>query len=112
MKKYSFIHENHKSPAFRFEYLLRAVFDNCGKGKDPWGYARQEFYSELVDLNIQGKRALSVGLTKLIYDNKENDKIDDLIKIENRIWIAEKQTDIVSIINESISWIEDYVNKE
>jgi hypothetical protein len=44
-----------------FEKLAKAVFDNCQKGDDPWGYTMQEKYNLFVPIpTLEGRRALSI----------------------------------------------------
>lgn len=100
------IFDGHTDPAFRFESLLRAIFDDCGKYGDPWGYAAQDVYNSFVpEPTLYGKRALSTGLTKLIYDNREHENIQTLIEHEDLIWSANTQEEIVKIIDDSIDWL-------
>lgn len=107
------IFEDHTHPAMRFESLLRAIFDNCGKYGDPWGYAAQDVYSNFVPSPKQkGQRALSTGLTKLIYDYKEHENIKTIIEIEESIWSAKTQEDIRKIIDDSIDWLNKNVIKK
>ncbi|WP_430974662.1 hypothetical protein [Sunxiuqinia rutila] len=100
------IHDENPDPGFRFESLLRAIFDNCNKYGDPWGYAAQDVYNSFVpNPTIKGKRALSTGLTKLIYDNKDNENIKIIIELEEQLWSATTQEEIIKIIDVSIDWI-------
>lgn len=102
------IFDNHPDPGFRFESLLRAIFDDCGKYGDPWGYAAQDVYNDFVpEPTLTGKRALSTGLCKLIYDNKEHPEIKRIIELEDSIWPAKTQEEIVTIIDSSIEWLKE-----
>ncbi|MEQ8684228.1 MAG: hypothetical protein RIF36_00415 [Imperialibacter sp.] len=90
-------------PAFRYEGLVRAAFDNCGKYGDPFKYAAQEVYDNFVgEITLRGRRALSTALIKLIVDNPENKAIDGLKSLENDVWEAKEQQDIIKIIDEAI----------
>jgi hypothetical protein len=104
------IFDNNPDPGFRFESLLRAIFDDCVKYGDPWGYAAQDVYNNFApEPNLLGKRALSTGLCKLIYDNKEHPQIEKIIVLEDSIWSANTQEEIVEIIDDSIDWLKEYL---
>lgn len=102
----NFLNENDPDPGFRFEGLLRTIFDNCNKYGDPWGYAAQDVYNNFdPEPKLILKRALSVGLCKLIYDNREKGRIEELIVLEEKIWMSKSQNEIIDIIDDSILWI-------
>ncbi|WCC43997.1 hypothetical protein PJW08_09280 [Tenacibaculum finnmarkense] len=42
------IHTDSHDPAFRYEGLARAAFDNCGKYGDPFKIAAQDVYNSFV----------------------------------------------------------------
>lgn len=91
-------------PAFRFEHLARFAFDNCLKYGDPLHYAAQEVYANFVpNIELKGKRILSTIITKLIFDNKNNNNCKDLIEIENSVWTATSQHDAIQIIDRTIA---------
>ncbi len=94
-------------PGFRFESLARIAFDNCLKSRDPWGYASQDVYNNFVSsFNLKGKRILATILTKLIYDFKDKSICNKLIIIEDSIWSASTQRDVVNIIESTIKVLE------
>lgn len=100
------IHDESQDPGFRFESLLRAIFDDCNKYGDPWEYAAQDVYNSFVpEPTLKGRRALSTGLTKLIYDYRDNENIQAIIDLEEQIWPSTTQNEIVKIIDDSIDWI-------
>jgi len=100
------IDNNNSDPGFKFENLLRTIFDNCNKSGDPWGYASQDVYNNFLHkTNLRGKRALSTALCKLIYDNRTKPNIKEVINIEEKIWKAKTQSEIIEIIDNSINWI-------
>jgi hypothetical protein len=92
-----------KEPAFRFEDLARAAFNNCKKQEDPFGIAAQEVYNSLAPKpTLRGKRALSKVLIKKIIDYPVNEQLDDLISLENDIWNIKNQNDVNKIIEDTI----------
>jgi len=98
------ISDDHYDPAFRFESLARETFGNCRKYGDPWNYAHQEFFSEFMDepTSILGKRALATILTQLVFQYKDTEICDPLKAIENSIFEANTQGDVIAIIDSTI----------
>lgn len=94
--------EDDPNPAMRYEGLARAVFNNCNKYGDPWGYAAQDRFTNFVPPNLTGKRALSTILIKLISDNPKHELTPKLIEIEESIWTTNEQLKIIQIIDETI----------
>lgn len=95
--------ENDSNPAMRYEGLARAVFNNCGKSGDPWGYAAQDRFTNFVPTpNLTGKRALSTILIKLICDYPNHELTSRLIQMEEKIWTVNDQGTIIAIIDEAI----------
>lgn len=93
-------------PAMRFESLVRHAFD-CSKMADPWGYAGQEVYNNFVPTpNLRGKRALSTTLIKLALDSKDALR-EGFIELEEAVWKAETQQEIITVIDKAIAIIED-----
>ena len=98
------IFEDDRDPAARFEGLLRKAFGNCEKWGDPWGYAAQDCYHNFVPTpNLRGKKALSVALCQLIIRNSDFEKKDEFIELEESIWSADTQEEIIEIIDKSIA---------
>ena len=94
------IHTDSHDPAFRYEGLLREAFQ-CGKAQDPFGNAKQEVFSNFVDtITLDGRRALSSAFIKLILDYPEYK--EDFIKLDNRVWVASSQSEIIDIIDMGI----------
>ncbi|CAL2093253.1 conserved hypothetical protein [Tenacibaculum sp. 190524A05c] len=97
------IHTDHNDPAFRYEGLARVAFDNCEKYGDPFGIAAQDVYNNFVpEPTLNGKKALSKVLSKIIIDNTESEHNDALIQLEESIWSSETQQQIITIIDTSI----------
>jgi len=99
--------ENSKDPATKYEGLVRAAFNNCNKYGDPWKCANQEFFNNFMPPNLNGKRALSRALCKLIFDNKDTENIGELIKLEDTVWVSKTQSDIITIIDRAIDWVKN-----
>lgn len=95
---------SHHDPAFRYEDLARFAFDNCTKYGDPWHYAAQEVYTQFTgEIDLKGKKILATILNKLIFDYKDNPICQDLLTIEETIWEAKTQEDVIKIINKTIA---------
>ncbi len=86
-----------------FEELAKAVF-KCDRGGDPWGYANAEVYDLFVSdpIQLEGKRALSNILIKLILDCKNSTNIEIYKELDDKIWMATSQDEIIEIINETV----------
>jgi len=94
------IHTDSHDPAFRFEGLLREAFQ-CGKGQDPFQNAMQERFSCFVgSVTQEGKRALSTAFVKLVIDYPDNK--DEFIPLDDRVWKASTQEDIIGVIDQGI----------
>lgn len=94
---------NDSNPAMRYEGLARAAFGNCNKGRDPRGYASQDRYvNSIIAVDLKIKRALSTVLIKLIFDNASHPCVVELKKLEDRVWDAKEQREIVRIVDEAI----------
>lgn len=100
------IFDNDYDPGMRYESLMRDAFD-CSKWQDPFAYAAQDFYNEFIiePTTLKGKRALSAGLIALIVKNKENEKLEPLVALENRVWTLTTQQEVISLIDEAIAMI-------
>lgn len=98
------IADNDRDPAFRFESLAREAFGNCRKYGDPWNYAHQEFFSEFVKepVSLRGQRALATILTQLVFQYKDTEICDQLKIVEDSIFEATSQKDVIKIIDETI----------
>lgn len=96
--------KNHPEPSMRYESLARAAF-NCPKGGDPWGYAMQQNYDLFFvpGPKLEGKRALSTVLCKLIYDNKGSKHNIELKKLDDEIWDATATEQISDIIDKTLA---------
>ena len=95
--------ENHTDPAFRYEGLVRTVFNDCKKYGDPWSYAAQDFYANFVNTpNQEGKRALATVIIKIIIDHPQSEQVEQLKLLEDSVWEAKSQDDIITIINKAI----------
>lgn len=89
------------NPAFRYEGLMRKIFNDCAKYGDYWGAAAQDFYINYSPIpSLKGKRALSRALLKVIFENMLDSK--KLIELEERVWNAKEQIDIDNIVYEVI----------
>ena len=89
----------------RYEGLIRSVFGNVSKYGDPWGYAAQDRFSQFVQepTGLDGKRALSTVVIKMILDHKTNKPlVDELRKLEDRVWDLKKQSESIKLIDELI----------
>jgi hypothetical protein len=97
--------DNENDSAMRFEAVAIAAFNNCNKGADPWGYASQDKYSVFVSepISLDAKRMLSTILIKLIWDNQNSSFSEELMKLDNQIWKAKTQNDIIAIIDKTIN---------
>ncbi|MGS2741055.1 hypothetical protein [Sinomicrobium sp. M5D2P17] len=97
------IHTDDTDPGFRYEGLARAAFNNCKKYNDPFKIAAQEIYGDFVPVpNLDGKKALSKVLVKIIIDYPETKYQDDLLQLEENIWVSKTQDDIIAIIDSTI----------
>lgn len=107
------IHTDSKDPAFRYEGLARAAFNDCHKFGDPFGIAAQDIYNRFVpNPTIEGKRALSIVLVKMIIDNSETAYKETLKKLEKSIWNSETQKEIINIIDEAIEVLNRIKNQQ
>lgn len=100
------IHTDSKNPAFRFEGLLREAF-HCTKGQDPFGYAMQEVFDHnfVESITQRGRRALSTAFIKLIFDHSDHQ--EKFIELDNRVWKATTQEEIINIIDEGIGILKE-----
>lgn len=100
---------DNSDPAMRYEALARAAFNNCGKYGDPWNYAAQDLYNhEFVrEVTFSGKRALATVLVKLVIDYSGSDMEEKLKILEDRVWEAASQEQIISIIDEAIELLNE-----
>jgi hypothetical protein len=89
--------DNPKNIAARFEGLACAVF-KCKRGKDPLRIANQSIYINhlAVKPDLNGKRALSAVLIKMIFDNPTDQHI---IELENDVWEALTESEIIRILD-------------
>jgi len=110
-KTTTMIHTDSHDPAFRYEGLARAAFDNCGKYGDPFRIAAQDVYNSFVpEPTINGKKALSKVISKIITDNPESEYKDALVQLEENVWSAETQKEIITIIDEGIEILKQIQN--
>lgn len=97
------IHTDHNDPAFRYEGLACAVFDNCEKYGDPFGIAAQDVFRSFVPTpTLEGKKALSKILSKMITDHSESEHKEELIALEETIWGLETQEGAIKVIDSAI----------
>lgn len=97
------IHTDGHDPGFRYEGLARAAFDNCGKYGDPFGIAAQDVYNSFVpEPTLNGRKALSKVISKIITDNSQSEHKDALVQLEEDVWTAETQKEIITIIDKGI----------
>lgn len=90
---------NHRDPAFRWEGLVRSIY-NCGKYGDPNGYAAQDFFSNFVEEpNRKAKIALAHIVSKLREEFPENEELEELSEQANSF---ETQTEAIDIIDKLI----------
>jgi len=96
--------EDFNDPAMKYEGLARAAFNNCDKFDDPWGYAAQERFGDFIEepITVKGKRTLSTIIIKLIIDNQNTDKVIEFKKLEELVWTATTQEDIIEIVDRAI----------
>lgn len=88
----------------RYEGLARAAFGNCSKGHDLWGYTSQDRYvNSIFAVGLEIKRMLSTVLIKLIVDHATHPSASRLKELEDRVWEAKEQSDIVEIVDEAIA---------
>jgi hypothetical protein len=94
-------------PAMRYEALARYAFGKCPKGGDPFHYSMQEVYNHnfVGEITIRGRRALSTVLIKLVLDNQNSQKEEGIKKLEDRVWEADSQKEIIDIIDQAIELI-------
>lgn len=105
------IHTDHQDPGFRYEGLARAAFNNCRKYGDPFGIAAQDVYNNFVPTpNLDGKKALSKVLTKLIIDHSESEHKSALVALEENIWTSETQGEIINIVDLAIDILKKIQN--
>ncbi|KYG72825.1 hypothetical protein [Roseivirga echinicomitans] len=97
---------NEDDPAFLFEGIVRAAFDNCSKWGDPFGYAAQDRYANFVgDIKLRGKRILATTISKVIIDHKDNEEaVKKLRKLDDKIWELKEQGEV-------IDWLEKLKNE-
>lgn len=96
-------------PAIRYEYIACAAF-KCRYYDDPFQYASQTVFNinfEKDDngndgIKFKGKRALSTVLIKLIIDSSSQEQRDAYRGLEDKVWNAKSQEDIIIIIDEAI----------
>lgn len=105
--------DNDHNPAMRYEGLARAAFDDCNKYGDPFNYAAQDRYDAFFcpEPTEMGKRALSTIITKLVNDHQDHDSVQHLKDLDDVVWQASSQEDIVNIIdrgNELVSEIRGF----
>lgn len=95
------IFDNDNDPAMRYESLARAAFDDCGKYGDPWGYAAQDRYAVFTrePIGIDGKRALSTILIKLVVDNDGTEYTNKFKTLEENVWGITTQSQAIEIID-------------
>jgi hypothetical protein len=90
----------------RYEGLVRSVFGNVSKYGDPWGYAAQDHFAQFVQEppTLYAKRSLSTVVIKMIIDH-QTDKviIEELRKLEDKVWSLQNQTQSIKLIDELIA---------
>ena len=92
-----------QGPAFIYEGLARAVFDNCTKYGDPFGIAAQDNYIRLFpNITEKGRRALSTIIIKMIIDHSDSEYKERLRKLDDNVWEAKTTEDITAIIDKCI----------
>lgn len=103
-RKQASLLKSHHDPAMRYESLARAVFGDCPKGGDPWGYSMHENFAPFFvpEPKTEGKRALSTILCKLIYDHSESRHVVDLKKLDDQVWEMMTPEQITAIIDQAI----------
>ena len=101
------IFANDIDPAMRYEGLARKAFDDCGKYGDPFGITAQDKYIRFVpEPTIEGKAMLSKVFTKLVINHKDTEYKDALRELEEKIWEAETQEEIIDIIDKGIKIVQ------
>ncbi len=90
---------NHGDPAFRWEGLVRSIY-NCGKYGDPNGYAAQDFFdlNFVEEPNRKAKAALPHIIAKLREDFPENEELQDLHEAAENFETQEEAIDIIDSI--------------
>jgi hypothetical protein len=93
--------------ANQFEKLACYAF-KCESKRDPWGIASIDTYIEFVESpSMNGKKAFSKILTKLILDSPDVSKMNKLLELEENVWVATSQEEIGEIIEETIKTLTD-----
>lgn len=87
--------QEHTEPDMRFEYLMRTLFDNCGKADDPFGFASADRYNQFCqeapnEVSMVGKAMLIVAITKM------SEKIADQGDLESLSNSVHKITSLIS----------------
>lgn len=103
------LYGDHHDVAMKYEGLVRAAF-NCGRYGDPFRYANADIYDRLFTkeiIELEAKRTLSTVIIKLIIDNEKSKHVEKLKKLDDKTWIANDQGDMIEIIEECISIIND-----
>ena len=90
-----------------YEKLARAVFNNCNKGQDPWGYTSQDRFAIFIqEPNIEGQRMLSTIFIAAIMNPKYKEHISALKKFENEVWKSTTQEQFIAIIDSANELLE------
>lgn len=90
----------------QYERLARAIFGNCSKGRDPWGYTKQECFDSFIPTpSLKGKRILSTVLIAAILNPRYKEFEEQLKKNEDAVWVASTQEQIIMVIDSTIKLI-------
>lgn len=88
-------------PAFTYENLVRAAFDNCRKYEDPFGLAHQELYGQALaePIGHDIKFGISIALRKVSHQFRDNEeRSNQLMELDQSVWSANSQDDIINVL--------------
>lgn len=101
------MNSDNEDPAFRYEGLLRTIF-NCNKYGDPWQYAHQEYFINFDKGHLlKSQRALSTALNKIIWDYKDQSGIKNIKELDDKIWHSKNTKELIDYMDDTISWLEN-----
>jgi hypothetical protein len=95
---------NEGQPEYEYEALALAVLGGKYKYDEPFGIAATDFYDhEVADASLKGKRALSIILAKMIFDNKTSKLASKIVELDDRIWSDLRPENAALIVKEIIT---------
>lgn len=92
-------------PAYLYEQLARYAFNNCSKAKDPWGIAKQEYYSVFVEAHRLNEAKLILGkvFVGLLLKQNSTEDTQKFLVLEDKIHHCKNQTDFLKLINKAFT---------